>query len=321
MIQKTASKRSSNRRFLYGPVPSRRLGYSLGIDLIPLKTCTYNCVYCQLGKTTNQTVKQKRYVQPDKVLKELSHFLNLKTRIDYITLSGSGEPTLNSGIGMLIRKIKRITKIPVAVVTNSSIIYKNNVQKNLLNADVIMPTLTSVQERTFKRIHRPAPGITAKLIIDGLTKFRKKYKGKIWLEIMIIKGINDSKKEIVALKKVIHKIQPDKIQLNTVVRPPTEEFASPISRVRLNQIKKVLGRKCEVIAEFKESENFLRANNKKTIVLQYLQRRPGTLIDLNSSLGINQNELIKYLNDLMRTKKVIKRRYRGKIFYEAIKNN
>jgi wyosine [tRNA(Phe)-imidazoG37] synthetase (radical SAM superfamily) len=167
LIQKTASKRSSNRRFLYGPVPSRRLGYSLGIDLIPFKTCTYNCVYCQLGKTTNQAVKQKRYVQPDKILRELRRFLNLKTRIDYITLSGSGEPTLNSGIGTLIRKIKRITKIPVAVVTNSSIIYKNNVQKNLLNADVIMPTLTSVQERTFKRIHRTAPGITEKLIIHG----------------------------------------------------------------------------------------------------------------------------------------------------------
>ncbi|MEO0206842.1 MAG: radical SAM protein [candidate division WOR-3 bacterium] len=319
MIQRIASRQSNLKRFVYGPVPSRRLGYSLGIDLLVPKTCTYNCIYCQLGKTTNQTRKREKYVSVNGVLKELSPLLRKKTKIDYITFSGSGEPTLNSNLGSIIKKVKNLTKIPVAVITNSSTIYDRNIQKNLLSADVVMPTLTTTEEKKFRKIHCPAPGITVKKIIDGLVRFRKLYKGKIWLEIMLIKGINDSRQDILALKKAINKIRPDKIQLNTVVRPPSEKFARPLSMSDLKLVKKIFGNNCEVVAEFKRPGNIPVLRDINEMVLQYLKRRPATMVDMNKSLGINQNELVKSIQGLMKSGKIKKKRYGGKIFYETIK--
>ncbi|MGB9720050.1 MAG: radical SAM protein [bacterium] len=321
MIQKISSKKSNPKKFIYGPVPSRRLGYSLGIDLLIPKTCTYNCIYCQLGKTTNQTLKRKKYVPSRMILKELSHLLRTKTRIDYITFSGSGEPTLSSDIGLLIKKIRRLTKIPVAVITNSSLMHKKDVQKGLLSADVILPTLTTVQEKTFRKIHRSIPAITAKKIVNGLIRFRKCYKGKIWLEVMLIKGLNDSKQEIQALKKIIRRIKPDRIHLNTVVRPPSEKFARPLSISELKRIKKIIGRNCEIVAEFKKPGNVSKFKDNNEMVLQYLRRRPATLIDMNKSLGINQSELIKNLERLLKSRKIKKKRYGGRIFYETVKDS
>lgn len=317
-MERIASTKSNPERFIYGPVPSRRLGYSLGIDLLIPKTCTYNCIYCQLGKTTNQTQKRKKYVPADEILKELSHLLRTETKIEYITFSGSGEPTLNSELGLLIRKIKKITKIPIAVITNSSLIYKRNVQKNLLSADVVMPTLTTVKQKTFERIHRPTPGITVKKVIDGLIQFRKLYKGKLWLEIMLIKGLNDSKQDILALKKAINKIKPDKIQLNTVVRPPSEKFARSLSKSDLKVIKKIFGNNCEIVAEFRKPGNIPVQKYRNIMILHYLTRRPATLIDLSNSSGINPGELQKNLQRLIRAGKIKRKRYGGKYFYERV---
>jgi len=320
LIQKTGLKKLKriSSKFIYGPVPSRRLGYSLGIDLVPFKTCTYNCIYCQLGRTTCPTIKRKKYLPGKKILKDLKQFLNKKIHIDYITFSGSGEPTLNSEIGVLIRAVKKISDIPVAVITNSSLLYRKNVQKNLLLADVVMPTFTTAKSETFKKIHRPSQSITLKKIIKGLIEFRKIYKGKIWFELMLVKGYNDSKQEIDALKSIIKKINPDKIQLNTVVRPPSEKNARALSLSALNKTKKMLGRKCEVVAEFKLSPNVLKLRNKGRIIWEYLKRRPGTLNDIQKSLGMNVNELIKNLDGLLETKKIKKKRHGGKIFYEAL---
>uniref|UniRef100_A0A7C6AG24 Radical SAM protein n=1 Tax=candidate division WOR-3 bacterium TaxID=2052148 RepID=A0A7C6AG24_UNCW3 len=318
MIKIIASRKSNKKRFTYGPVPSRRLGYSLGIDIVPFKTCTYNCIYCQLGRTTAQTKRRKRYIAREGVLAELRKILEPKTRIDFITFSGSGEPTLNTEIKNLIRDIKKITDIPVAVITNSSLLFRKDVQKSLLNADVILPTLTTVNYDTFKKIHRPFPSITVKKIIDGLIKFRRIYKGKIFLEIMLIKGFNDSTEEILALKNVIKKIKPDKIQLNTVVRPPGEEYAHPLTLKELNKIKKIMGRNCEVIAEFKKNDNISKREGINEMIIQYLKRRPGTQKDISKSLGINQNEIVKYFSELLKKRKIKKRIYRGVIFYERL---
>ncbi len=318
MIKIIASKKSNRKRFIYGPVPSRRLGYSLGIDIVPFKTCTYNCIYCQLGRTTAQTKRRKKYITRKVILTELKRILEQKAKIDFITFSGSGEPTLNTEIKNLIGDIKKITDIPVAVITNSSLLFRKDVRKSLLYADVVLPTLTTVNDDTFKKIHRPAPSITVKKIIDGLIKFRRIYKGKIYLEIMLIKGFNDSKKEILALKNVIKKIKPDKIQLNTVIRPPLEEYARPITLNELNKIKKIMGKNCEVIAEFKMDDNISKKEGINEMIIQYLKRRPGTQKDINKTLGINQNEIVKYLSELLKTRKIKKRIYRGVIFYEKV---
>ncbi|MEO0190350.1 MAG: hypothetical protein ABIL18_05160, partial [candidate division WOR-3 bacterium] len=168
------------------------------------------------------------------------------------------------------------------------------------------------------RIHRPLSLINVKKIIDGLIKFRKIYKGKIWLEIMLIKGFNDSKEEIVGLKNVMNKIKPDRIQLNTVVRPPSETFARPVTLKELNKIRKFLGSKCEVVAEFKREAKILKKDEKKEAILHYLRRRPGTQKDIGMSLGIDQNELVKYLTELLKLKMIKKKKYGGVIFYETV---
>lgn len=318
MIQKTVSKKLSKKRHIYGPVPSRRLGYSLGIDTIPFKTCPFNCIYCQLGKTTLQTERRKRYIPANEIFAELKNFLKNKIHIDHITFSGSGEPTLNREIGNLIKKIKKITDIPIAVITDSSLLYKPEVRKALLSADVVLPTLTTAKNKTFKLIHRPLSHITIKRIIDGLAKFRKIYKGEIWLEVMMLKGINDTEEELKGLKTAIDRIKPDRIQLNTVVRPPSEYSARPLGLQELRRIKKFFGENCEIVAEFRKQKNILNFNRKGQIILQYLKRRPATAMDMSRSLGISNKTLLKYLSQLLKSKKIKRINYQGKEFYEAI---
>src|SRR4030043_1698001 len=176
-------------QLLYGPVPSRRLGRSLGIDLIPHKICTYDCIYCQIGKTTKKTLLRKEYVPEKEVLEEVKTFL-LKgsSSIDYLSLSGSGEPTLHSKIRSIIKTIKEITTIPVAVLTNGFLLSRQKVRQDLLKADVVLPSLDAVSQDVFERINRPQQDSSIKRIIEGMVEFRKIYKGQIWIEILFCKG-------------------------------------------------------------------------------------------------------------------------------------
>src|SRR4030042_7030693 len=206
-------KSSQKIQHIFGPVPSRRLGRSLGIDLIPSKTCTYDCLYCQVGRTTEKTITRKSWVNIDEVIAELK--TKLLAKPDYITLSGSGEPTLFDGCGRLIEKIKQITNIPVAVITNGSLLFMPEVRKELLAADVVMPSLDAGDEETFKKINRPCSRITFDKMLQGLIDFRKEFKGKYWLEVFLVAGLNDSDEQIDKIAACIEKIQPDKVQLNT----------------------------------------------------------------------------------------------------------
>jgi len=199
-------------KYLFGPVPSRRLGSSLGIDPIPHKTCTYNCIYCQCGRTTNQTIKRKEYISSKEIIKEVKEFLtNNKVHLDYITFSGSGEPTLNSKIGVMIREIKKMTSIPIAVLTNSSLLSREDVKEDLLDADLIVPSLDAVVQQTFEFVNRPQKSLNIGEIVQGLIDFRKKYKGKIYLEILLCRGVNDNPPDLKQMKKTLNKIRPDKI--------------------------------------------------------------------------------------------------------------
>jgi len=238
-------------KFIYGPVKSRRLGNSLGVTLTPYKTCSFDCVYCQLGLTTVNTLERQEFFKVNEVISELKIFLShadLKANpINYITLSGSGEPTLYSGISALIQEIKKLTQIPVCVITNSSLLFKEEVRRGLLAADVIMPTLNAVTPEAFARICRAHADVNIENIISGLIALRNEYRGKILLEIMLVKGINDSLKEIEKLREAIIPVNPDKIFLTRPDRMTCEDWVQPPDEKTLQKIKEVLGPRCEIV--------------------------------------------------------------------------
>lgn len=238
-------------KYIYGPVQSRRLGFSLGVSLTPYKVCNLDCVYCQLGRTTLKTSRRKEYVNIKDVLRELREFiLNLgadNPPIDYISLSGAGEPLLNSGISTLIRGIREITDIPIALITNASLLKNRTVRQEILGVDVILPSLDATDKETFEIIDRPVPNLKIENIINGLIELRKAFKGKIYLEIMIIAGINDKPAMFSRFKQVISKINPDKIHLNTPKRHTSERGVLAPPEKILNKIKELLGSKCEII--------------------------------------------------------------------------
>jgi wyosine [tRNA(Phe)-imidazoG37] synthetase (radical SAM superfamily) len=302
---------------IYGPVPSRRLGLSLGLDIIPYKTCSFNCIYCQLGRTIKKTIERKEYVEVDEIINELKNTLSLNQKIEYITFSGSGEPTLNIGIGKMIKRIKSITNIPVVVLTNSSLLFYDDVRKDLLNADVIVPSLDAGTEKTFKKINRPHNLIKFDKIIEGLEKLRKEYKNKIWLEIMLVKGINDNINELKELIHIVNTLQPDKVHLNTPVRPPAEKFVKPLSLHELNKIKKIIG-KCEIISSYHKNDKIYEDKIQKNIknkILEIVKRRPVTINDISNSLGINESIAIKYVLELKKENKIGKKKYKNCIFF------
>lgn len=300
---------------IFGPVPSRRLGFSLGVDTIPFKTCSLDCIYCQLGRTTNKTVERKEYVMADGILKELEKILEKGKRIDYITFSGSGEPTLNSKIGEMIKRIKKLTSIPVAVLTNGTLLYLPQMQEALSHADVVIPSLDAVSQDIFKKVNRPHPSLNIDRIISGISSFSKEFKGKIWLEIMLVKGVNDSLEEMRKTAKITEDINLEKIQLNTVVRPPAEEFAQALSLEELKRIKAVLGEKCEIIAEFKREQQRAYKKDVEDVILTMVKRRPVTVADIVNSLGVHQNEVIKYMEVLERESKVKNKLHNGRRYY------
>ena len=235
---------------IYGPVNSRRLGASLGISVTPYKYCPLNCIYCQLKHTTNLTLQRKEYVRADTIISEVRQFLDTHAgdKIDYITFSGSGEPLLNSRIKYIINSIKEITGIRIALITNSILLYDKRVRKDILNVDLIVPSLDAVTQDVFEKIDRPlASRITINNIINGLIELRKEFKGNIWLEIMLVKGINDSMEYAGKFKEVVDKINPDKIQLNIPSRPPCEAWVKVPTLQKLKKIQSVLGKDCELI--------------------------------------------------------------------------
>ena len=193
-------------KYIYGPVPSRRLGFSLGVDIIPYKVCTLDCIYCQLGKTAHQVVRRQTYFRADDVLEELGDFLSKNPHIDFITFSGSGEPTLNSELGVMIKKLKSMSSIPVAVLTNGTLLSMEDAREDLMGADVVLPSLDAASQHVFKRINRPHESLEIAKIINGLKNFRNMYKGQIWLEIMLVRGVNDNRDELLRIKESLLQI-------------------------------------------------------------------------------------------------------------------
>jgi len=238
-------------KYIYGPIKSRRLGLSLGLSLSPVKTCNLNCIYCQWGRTAETVSERREYADPDEIIAELRSWLreNPKTakRLKFVTFSGLGEPTLNTQIGRLIKQVGKVVSCRIAVITNSTLLGNPLVRRALLGADLVVPSLDAVDEKIFRRIDRPHPAIKLDNIISGLVAFSKEFRGKLWLEIMLVSGVNDNIRHINKLKEVIRSVNPDKVQLNSPVRKTAEENVLPVPRVKLERIKRILGDKAEII--------------------------------------------------------------------------
>jgi wyosine [tRNA(Phe)-imidazoG37] synthetase (radical SAM superfamily) len=306
-------------KYLFGPVPSRRLGMSLGIDLIPQKVCSLNCVYCEVGKTTKLTTDRLEYVKYDKVIAELIHFMSNKPKIDYITFSGSGEPTLNSRIGDVLSFVKEnYPDVKTAVLTNGTLLSDKKLREELRQIDVILPSLDAASQDAFEKINRPHPKISLQNYIQGLVDLRNEYEGKIWLEILFLKGYNDSDNELNKLKEAILKIKPDRIQLNTLDRPGTEEGLIPLTKKELQYVIDFWDLpNVEIIAsQFERTVIESYREDVESAILETIARRPCTLDDLHSFLGIHVNEINKYLGVLEANSKIETIHLERGVFYE-----
>jgi wyosine [tRNA(Phe)-imidazoG37] synthetase (radical SAM superfamily) len=302
--------------YVFGPVPSRRLGRSLGVDLVPFKTCTYDCTYCQLGRTSRKTTERRQWVPLDDVLGQLR--LKLKSDPDYVTLSGSGEPTLYADLDRLIDGIKEITQVPIAVLTNGSLLWQEDVRRQLRRADLVMPTLAAGDERTYRTIHRPDEGIHFERMLDGLIRFRQEFHGRYWLEVFLLGGCNDSEEHIQAVSRCVDRIGPGRVQLNTVARPPAESSAKPVPRQRLAEIALRFSPPAQIIAEFDRTHHQPSAGSDRDAILALLQRRPCTIDDIASGLGLHRNAILKHLELLRSSKEVMVSTMLSGSYYHAV---
>lgn len=303
-------------RYVFGPVPSRRLGRSLGVDLVPLKTCSYDCLYCQVGRTTCKSATPAFYHPVEDVLRELEERLAFHTP-DVITFSGSGEPTLHAGIHQVMAGIRSQTNTKVAVLTNGSLLALPEVRDRLLDADLVIPTLCTVKEKTFQRIHRPEGSLRLAPIIEGLERFREAFQGHMDLEIVLLREINDDDEEIAGLGRAVDRIHPDRIQLNTVVRPPSDTEAVALDRERLEEIRGFMGERTEVIAFApldREAEN---APAAAQTVRGMAERRPIRVRDVADALSLDPREAEKLVHALMAEGRLRVRTYGGEHYYVA----
>jgi wyosine [tRNA(Phe)-imidazoG37] synthetase (radical SAM superfamily) len=298
--------KTSGLRHVYGPVFSRRLGRSLGIDLVPFKTCTYDCVYCQLGRTTNKTIERREYVAVGDILAELERKLSAGDAPDYISLAGSGEPTLNSGIGDLIHRIRKLTDIPLTVLTNGSLLWMPEVQEDLMAADVVLPSLDAGDEFLFQYVNRPHTAISFEHMVDGLAGFTRRFPGEVWLEVLLLAGVTGIPAEVQKIAALTEKIGAARVQLNTVSRPPAEDFALALDTDQLLALKALIPGVVDIISESKlgETQPSLSSPAREAEILALLGRRPCTPEDVARGLGIHLTEAIKHLEALAASGKV-----------------
>ncbi len=288
-----------SKRVVYGPVPSRRLGRSLGVDLVPYKICSYDCIYCQIGRTPSPTIERKAYVGADKVVNDVLERLSERVSPDYITLGGSGEPTLNSDIGEIIKRIKLSTDIPVTVLTNGSMLMFDAVRAELQAADVVLPSFDACTGEMFKRINRPCPKIEFEEMAEGLVQFREEYAGQIWVEIFLIDGINTSDEDTKKFKYWMDRMRADKIHLNTAVRPTAEAGICRPEDGCLIHIRDMLGDRAEIVVPYQGEEAKAGGAAVRDDLISLLSRRPCTLADIANGLNTHQQEILKYLEPLV----------------------
>ncbi len=308
-------------QYLFGPVPSRRLGVSLGIDLVPHKTCSYNCIYCECGKTTVLSTERAEFYPTDAIIREIDDYLSSRPHLDYITFSGSGEPTLHSGIGRIARHIREtFPEYRMALLTNGSLFTDPRARAEVGDIHVIVPSLDAVSESIFKKIDRPCSSITAAGVISGLVSLRKELKGEIWLEIFIIPGVNDTDEELLFLRDAIEEIRPDRVQLNTLDRPGIVDWITVPTAEEMERIAGALGFPgIEVVGRLHSRSDIASfSQDVRESIIGTIRRRPCTIDDLSRILGLHANEVRKYIDTLIAEGQISEKREERGIFYMSL---
>lgn len=307
-------------KHLFGPVNSRRLGLSLGIDLLPSKTCSFDCIYCELGTTTDLTCVRREYIPTGAICEEIDQFLADPTRaaqVDVFTITASGEPTLHSGLGEIIRHLKKKTDRPVAVLSNGSLLHLEEVRRELALADIVVPSLDAARPESFRKINRPAREVELDTIIDGLVALRQEGQGQLWLEILFVLGVNDTAADITALNHALRRIKPHRIQCNTVARPPAEPFAAPLTTAALLEIEKQLAGPAVTIGDFTRQTPAAQRLPTATEILPMLKRRPCTAGDICQALGTDRATTEKLLTSLMQDRLVQQINHNNQEYYQV----
>jgi wyosine [tRNA(Phe)-imidazoG37] synthetase (radical SAM superfamily) len=279
-------------------------------------------VYCQLGRTTNKTLERKAYVQPDVILSELERKLAEPDRPDYITLAGSGEPTLNSGIGKIILGIKGMTDIPVAVLTNGSLLWMCDVQEDLMSADLVIPSLDAGDNYLFQYVNRPHGDLSFEQMVAGLAAFTRRFPGEVWLEVLLLAGVTGLSAEAEKIAALANGLDVARIQLNTAARPPAEDFALALSSGQLLGLKSVFQGQVEIISEnvpeSAEGAAFGQAGDADIVAL--LNRRPCTVEGIAAGLALHPNDVLKRVLLLRQQGAVMAVRKDNTLYYEGFRN-
>lgn len=304
----------AKNKYLFGPVPSRRLGRSLGIDLTPCKTCSFDCVFCQLGRTTCLTSERAEYVPTSAVIDELNVWLKNDGEADIITFAGSGEPTLHSGIGEIIAHLKKQTRIPVAVLTNGSLLHLPETRQSVSMADIVKVSLSAWNDESMQAINRPAAGLDFSGLINGERQFRQEFSGRLWMEVFALDGINSSPDQMRQIAEIAKTIAPDRIQLNTAVRPPAESFVKAVAGDKLSELCRLFGDNAEVIADF-NSATSPKVKADEAAIFEMLQRRPCTAKQIADVFGMHLNEVAKFTGMLLKAGKIASIDRGGDIYY------
>jgi len=301
-------------KYIFGPVPSRRLGLSLGVDLVPFKVCSFDCVYCECGSTTVKTLERREYVPAEEVLAELKRVLDGGFFADYITFSGFGEPTLNVRFGFVASEIKKLTSTRLALLTNASLFRDREVRREAALCDYILPSLDSAVEETFRRINKPCEGVRVEDIVEGLKAFRTEYPHrKMAVEVLFVKGYNTSDEELSALKDALEYICPDEIHLNTVVRPPAEAVF-PVDRAFLEKARAFFGEKAVIVGEA-HIDKKTEMPGLEEAILDTIKRRPLTASDIAELLKEDIRVVDKCIARLKAEGKVREVLFGNNIFY------
>ena len=310
---------NSTGKFVFGPVPSRRLGRSLGLDIVPRKVCTLDCVYCQVGRTTDLTVRRGDFVPVAAVLAEVAAAIARGPRPDYVTISGSGEPTLNVRLGEIVAGLRKITDVPVAIITNGTLLGEPDVRRDCAGADLVVPSLDAGDEATYQRINRPTRGLTLAALVDGLAAFRQEFSGQYWLEVFVVAEVNDSPEQVAKMQALVERINPDRVQVNTATRPTADAEVAAVPATRLAEIARELGPKAEVIADFKTQASGGAAEITDEAVLALVARHPATAEEIAAALGAKLEQVGRTLAALEAAGRITHNHRGGKIYYEAAK--
>ncbi len=301
-------------KYLFGPVPSRRLGRSLGVDLTPFKTCNYNCIFCQLGVTTCQTTERKPYVPIEEVEEELRRWFVIDGQADQITLAGSGEPTLHAEFGRIIDFVRANSKIPVTLLTNGAAMINPQVRAAASHADTVKLSLSAWDDESYRLINRPCSGMTFESLVEGEKRFRQEFTGRLLLEVFLLEGINDNPRAIKKIAEYAAQIRPDQVQLNTSVRPAAEEMARLVSRDRMLEFTAFFDPPAEVIANF-SSKGQVEVQINEEAILDMIRRRPCTMAQIAEVFAMHPNHASKYLGKLLSSGKITAIRRNQETFY------